>query len=112
MTIEEVVKKLDDHIVLSDEVHDDLAAHDQRVSSKQEFIITELFGVVKTNIDGEHVRMGGRLCEIEKQIQTLYEAQENGGINIHIPWAKLTAVIVACVSAIGAVMVAIIERTP
>lgn len=112
MTLDEVNQKLDEHIRMSDEVHDDLAAHDERVSSKQEFIITELFGVVKTNIDGEKIRMGGRLCEIEKQVNTLYEAQQNGGMNIHIPWAKLSAVLVAVVSVIGAVMVAIIERTP
>ena len=112
VTIDDLVKKVDDHIAMSDAVHDDLAAHDRRVSERQEFIINELFGEPKPDIDGDVFRRGGRLEAIESQLKTLYEAQQNGGMNIHIPWGKLVTVLVAVIGAASAIIVAVIENQP
>lgn len=85
----ELELQLQEHIRHSDEIH-------ERVITSLDYLINELIGVARFDIDGQTVREGGRMDQMEARIDTLESK---------VPVAKILTIAGAMATAVSSIVV-------
>lgn len=104
VAVEELTEEFRLHIEVEDEVHKKLTEHDEQVEEKMDYLADHLFGTSEVTFDGEVVRDGGMAAKLG----TLYDAHQNGGLNLKLSNSARASIIIALIAAASSILVALI----
>lgn len=96
---EDLIAKLALHVEDSDSVHVQLIEHDRSISERLDYLIEELLGKPRVNIDGQVIRSDGRMDQMENRLSNL---------ETKVPIAKILTLSGAMAASVASIVVAIV----